>query len=60
MKSSQHSIELEPLIRELLGIEGMMLAGAVTDYGPLTYFSNFAWVNAASNACGTRGICSPR
>ena len=25
MKSSQHSIELEPLIRELLGIEGMMI-----------------------------------
>ena len=23
-----------------------MLAGSVTDYGPLTYFSNFAWVNA--------------
>jgi predicted deacylase len=23
-----------------------MLAGEVTDYGPLTYFSNFAWVNS--------------
>jgi predicted deacylase len=23
-----------------------MLPGAVTEYGPLTYFSNFAWVNA--------------
>jgi predicted deacylase len=23
-----------------------MLAGEVTDYGPLTYFSNFAWINA--------------
>jgi predicted deacylase len=38
-----------------------MLPGAVTDYGPLTYFSNFAWVNAtrgglfqASVHCGQR------
>jgi hypothetical protein len=38
-----------------------MLPGAVTDYGPLTYFSNFAWVNAtrgglfqAAARCGQR------
>jgi predicted deacylase len=38
-----------------------MLPGAVTDYGPLTYFSNFAWVNAtrgglfrAAVRCGQR------
>jgi len=38
-----------------------MLPGEVTDYGPLTYFSNFAWVNAtrgglfqAAVRCGDR------
>ena len=45
-----------------------VLAGEVTDYGPLTYFSNFAWVNStrgglfqAAVRCGEIAAdCLPR
>ena len=38
-----------------------MLAGAPTDHGPLTYFSNFAWVNATRGGLFERAVqCGER